>query len=598
MPSWVFFLAVARVYMASRVPQAVRNAEVAGVLYEIADLMEMEGREDRFKPIAYRRAGRGIEALPEDIEELWRRGGVVRLRGIPGVGQAIAEKIDQYLREGRIDALEEYRTRVPAGLARVMSIPGVGPKTASVLWQKLGVTSVEDLRRVAETGQLRRLKGFGERSEQKILRGIQLVTEGERRTLLAFAWPVAEEVVAYLREHAPVEALSVGGSLRRMKETVGDLDVLCVSSDPAATARAFTSMPWVRQVVLAGELKATVILGPDRSGLQVDLRVFEPRSWGAGLQYFTGNKDHNIHLRNMAGDRGWKLNEYGLFEGERQVAGATEEEVYSALGLPWIPPEMREEEGEIEAAARGELPRLVEPTEVRGDLHVHTNRSDGIDSLEAMVEAAVAKGYEYVGISEHSPSLVIANGLSVDEVRIHRARIRALNEMYAGRITVLMGTECDILEGGALDYPDEVLKDFDYVIAAVHSKFTLPEKDQTRRVVTAVSNPYVSILAHPTARLIGKREPIAIDLEAVMEAAAKSGTAIEVNAFPDRMDLNGAQARRAKRLGCTLAVDTDSHSRAHLDFMRYGVGSARRGWLGPEDIVNCWTLDRVRGFLR
>lgn len=572
----------------------MRNAEVARVLYEIADLLEMKG-EDRFRPIAYRRAAREIEALPEDIEEVWRSGGVARLRGIPGVGEAIAEKVDQYFREGKIDTLEELKRDFPSGLVRVMAIPGVGPKTASVLWRKLGITGIEDLRRAAETGQLRRMKGFGQKSEEKILRGIKLVTEGAKRTLLATAWGAAEEVLAYLREHATIEKALAAGSLRRMRETVGDLDILVVSRDPAATTRAFTSMPNVGQVVLAGEAKATVIL---KSGLQVDLRIFEDRSWGAGLQYFTGNKDHNIHLRNMAQDRGWKLNEYGLFEGERQMAGATEEEVYEALGLPWIPPEIREEAGEIEAAQKGDLPRLVELSDVRGDFHVHTNLTDGVDTLEAMVGAAIAKGYEYVGISDHSPSLVVASGLSPEALRMHRARIRGLNRELEGRITVLVGTECDILEDGTLDYPDEVLKELDYAIAAIHSRFTLSEKEQTERVLRAISSPYVNIYAHPFSGLIGQREPIAIDFEAVLETAAANGAALEINAYPNRMDLNGARARLAKEKGCVLTVDTDSHARGQLDFMRFGVGSARRGWLGPDDIVNCWPLDRVRAFLR
>jgi len=578
--------------------ERVRNAELAAVLYEVADLMEVYGEEDRFKPIAYRRAAREIEAMPGDIEDVWRKGGVAELRAIPGVGQALAERIDQYFREGRIAEHEQLKKDVPPGIIRVLSIPGVGPKTASLLWHELKITTLEELKEAAEKGRLRKVKRFGEKSEQKILKGIQLVTEGEKRTLLVLAAPVAEEILAYLREHAPVEKASAAGSLRRMRETVGDLDLLVVSSDPGATTTAFTGMPGVRQVVLAGELKATVVLKPERHGLQVDLRIFEPGSWGAGLQYFTGSKDHNIHLRGLAIDRGWKLNEYGLFEGERQVAGATEEEVYGALGLSWIPPELREDGGEIEAAARGALPRLVEPGEIRGDFHVHTDRSDGVDSLEAIVEAAAARGYEYIGISEHSPSLVIANGLSVEDLRAHRARVKALNETYAGRITVLMGTECDILAGGVLDYPDDVLKELDYVIAAVHTKFTLPREEQTARVVAAISNPYVSIYAHPSTRLIGKREPIALDMEAVMRAAASNGTALEINAFPDRMDLSGTYARRAKDLGCTLAVDTDTHACRHLDHMRYGVGTARRGWLGPDDIVNCWPLDRVRAFLR
>jgi len=570
----------------------VRNLEVARVLYEIADLLEMKG-EDRFRPIAYRRAAREIEAIPEDLEDLWREGGLPRLRRISGIGEAIAEKIDQYLREGKVDALEELKKEFPPGLVRVMSIPGVGPKTASVLWRKLGITGLEDLRRAAEQGQLRRLKGFGEKSEEKILRGIKLVSEQGNRTLLANAWEIAEEVIAYLKDHAPIEKISPAGSLRRMREDVGDIDILAVSSEPSRVREAFTKMPIVEQVVLAGETKATVIR---RGGVQIDLRIVEPASWGAALQYFTGNKDHNIHLRSMAQNRGWKLNEYGLFESDRPIAGETEEGIYSALGLRWMPPELREETGEIDAAFRGELPRLVELKDIRGDFHVHTEESDGVETLETIVQIAVQKGYEYIGISDHSPSLTIANGLDADRLRMHLAHIRRANREMEGKLTVLAGTECDILENGALDYPDEILAQLDYVIVSVHSKFNLPEKEQTDRVLKAIENPHVNIYAHPTTRLLGQREPIAIDLEAVMEVAAESGTALEINAYPNRMDLNGAAARLAKEKGCKIAVDTDTHTRGHLDYMRFGVGMARRAWLGPEDIVNCWLLDRAREF--
>lgn len=582
------------VYKPRRVPSAVRNAEVAGFLYEIADLLEMKG-EDRFRPIAYRRAAREIEALPEDVEKLWRKGGVARLRQVQGVGEAIAEKIDQYLREGRVSALEELRAQFPRGLVDVMRLRGLGPKRASLLWQKLGITDVGDLKRAAETRQIRRLKGFGEKTEQRILDAIKLHEEGQSRTLLAVAYPLAEEIVAYLRDHAPIEKVAVAGSLRRMRETVGDLDILVTSPDPPAAIRAFTEMPHVKEVVLAGGTKATVMLD---ARVQADIRVLEPGSWGAGLQYFTGNKDHNIHLRSMAIERGWKLDEYGVFEGDRKIAGETEEDVYAAFGLPWIPPELREENGEIQAAAKGALPRLVEPKDVRGDFHVHTNATDGVDDLAAMVRAAVEKGYAYVGISDHSPSLAIANGLDAEALRMHRAQIRALNKELEGTITILVGTECDILDRGVLDYPDEVLRELDFTIASVHSKFGLPADEQTERVVRAIENPYVNIYAHPLTRLIGNRDPIAIDLEAVMDAAARTGTALEVNAYPNRMDLNGAQARLAKERGCVLAIDTDSHARGQLDFMRFGVGTARRGWLGPDDVVNCWPLDRVRAFFR
>ena len=572
----------------------MRNLDVARVLYEIADLLEMKG-EDRFRPIAYRRAAREIEAMPDDVEDRWREGGIPRLRQIPGVGEAIAEKIDQYLRSGTVDALVDLKQEFPPGLVDVMKIPGVGPKTASVLWQKLGITGIDDLKRAAEHGQLRRLKGFGEKSEEKILRGIKLVSEQGKRTPLANAWELAEEVIEFLRGNVPTDKISAGGSIRRMREDIGDIDIVVVSPEPAKMRDAFTKMPFVEQVVLAGETKATVIR---KGGVQIDLRIVEPESWGAALQYFTGNKDHNIHLRAMAQDRGWKLNEYGLFEGDRAIAGATEEEIYSALGLAWIPPEMREENGEIEAAARGDLPALVEESEIRGDFHVHTDESDGVDSLDTMVRAAIAKGYEYIGISDHSPSLTIANGLDAERLRMHLAQIRGLNREYRGKITILAGTECDILDNGALDYPDDILGSLDYVIASVHSKFTLAEKEQTARVLRAISNPFVNVYAHPTTRLLGQREPIAIDLEAVMRAAAANGTALEINAYPNRMDLNGPAARLAEEKGCKFVIDTDSHMRGHLDNMRFGVGTARRAWLGPQDIVNCWPLDDVRGFFR
>ncbi|TLZ72669.1 MAG: hypothetical protein E6K10_01910 [Methanobacteriota archaeon] len=539
----------------------MRNAEVAQLLYDIADLLEMQGG-DRFRPMAYRRAAREIEAMPEDIEKLWRQGGVPRLRQVQGVGEAIAAKVDQYLREGRVNALDELTKEIPRGLVEVMKLRGLGPKRASVLWRTLGITDVKDLKKAAEGRQIRRLKGFGEKTEQKILDAIKLHEEGQARTLLAVAFPIAEEIVAYLRDHAPIDKAAVAGSLRRMRETVGDIDVLVTSPDPPAAIRAFTGMPRVKEVVLAGETKATVIV---EARIQADIRVLEPGSWGAGLQYFTGNKDHNIHLRSLAIARGWKLDEYGIFEGERKVAGDTEEGIYAAFGLPWIPPELRE---------------------------------DGVDDLEAMVRAAVERGYEYVGISDHSPSLVVAKGLDAEALRMHRARIRALNKQLEGTITILTGTECDILDGGALDYPDEILRELDYTIVSVHSKFSLTEEEQTERVVTALRNPYANIFAHPTTRLLGSRDPIALDLEAVMDAAARSGTALEVNAYPNRMDLNGAYARMAKEKGCMLAIDTDSHAHGQLGNMRFGVGLARRGWLEPDQVVNCWQLDRVRGFFR
>lgn len=567
----------------------MRNHEVADLFYEIADLLEMSETAGRFEPIAYRRAARQLEALAEDIEDVARQG---RLLTISGIGPSIARSIKEYLETGKMAKLEELRSRIPPGLVEVMAVPGLGPKRAALVWRELGITNLDELREAVEKGRLRRVKGFGEKSEENIRRGLRMVAESARKFLISRAFPLAEAIIAYLRANASVERIEAGGSLRRWRETVGDIDLVVMTSRPEEVSRAFIEMPSVKGVLAAGETKASVVL---QEGIQVDLRMVEARSWGAALQYFTGNKDHNIRLRGMAQDRGLKLNEYGVFRGEEPIAGAEEEDVYRALGLPWIPPELREDAGEVDAALKGELPDLVRLEDIRGDFHVHTNLTDGVDTLGAMVDAARARGYGYLGISDHSQSLAVTRGLSAEQVLAHRDRIRRLNAELRG-FTVLAGTECDILGDGSMDYGDEVLKELDYVIASVHSKFNLPEREMTARIIRAVEHPDVNILSHPLTRLIGTRDAIAFDQDRVLEAAAGAGTAIEVNAYPNRMDLPGHLARFAKEKGCKLAVDTDSHARAHLDNMVYGVGLARRGWLGPEDVVNAWPLERVRAF--
>lgn len=572
----------------------MRNDEVAAVLFEIADLLEMSEPEDRFRPIAYRRAARAIESLAEDIEDIARRGG---LEGVAGVGKAIAGKVRQYLMEGKVDALETLRAEFPPGLMDIMRIRDVGPKTARRLYFELKITNLEELRRAAESGKLRKLKGFGEKTEHNILRGIQVAKQAQGRQLLGIALPIAERVLAHLRANAPVESASYAGSLRRMRETVGDIDLLVTTQDPSAVTNAFTSMPWVREVVAAGDTKSSVVIA---EGLQVDLRVLEPSRWGAGLQYFTGSKDHNIKLRGMAQKRGLKLNEYGLFrEGdpEELVAARTEEEIYAHLDLPFIEPELREDAGEIEAAAKRELPELVMLADIRGDLHAHTNLTDGVNTLEEMAAAARARGYAYLGISDHSPSLRVAGGLSEENLRIHVAHIRAFSARSPD-LKLLAGTECDILADGSLDYPDDVLKGLDYVIASIHSNFRMSEEAITKRVVRAMESPHMDILAHPTARKIGQREPISLDMERIMQVAAETGTVLEVNAYPDRTDLGSAHARLAKEKGVSLIVDTDSHSTDQLDYMRLGVGTARRGWLEKGDVVNTKSYEEILSFFR
>ncbi len=576
----------------------MKNDEVVALLHEIGDMLDILG-EDRFRVVSYHRAARAVEGLTEDIEDLVREG---KLGGIPGVGNAIAEKITEYVTTGRVAYHDELRARFPPGVLDLLQVRGIGPKKVQILWQQLGITDLATLEQAAKHRRLRRVKGFGEKTEENILKAIETYRQGQSRALICDAALVVDAIRAHLEAHAPVARIEAAGSFRRMRETVGDVDILVTTPEPKAALRAFTSFPGVTQVYSEGEIKSSVLV--EYSGyaggtrpLQVDLEVLDADSWGAGLQYFTGSKDHNVHLRGMAVEKGLKLNEYGLFRGEEKLAGANEEDVYRGLGLPFIPPELREDRGEIEAALKGELPKLVDASEIRGDFHVHTNATDGREPIEAMIAAARSRDYEYVGISDHSISEVVAYGLTQEQALAQRDRIHELNRSLDG-FTVLVGTECDILDGGAMDYSDEVLKEFDYALAAIHTKFTLPEREMTARIVAAVENPYVSILAHPMARLIGSRNPIEVDLDEVFASCARSGTAIEINAGPTRMDLTGPQARSAKAAGCAIAVDTDAHSGAELAAMRFGVGTARRAWLTAEDVVNAWPLERVRAFFR
>ncbi|HEX9339578.1 MAG TPA: DNA polymerase/3'-5' exonuclease PolX [Thermoplasmata archaeon] len=575
----------------------MKNEEIAARFSEIADMLDILG-EETFRILSYQRAARQLESVADDIEDLARRGQVDR---IPGIGPALAEKIAEYVTTGRIAYHDELRAKFPPGVLDLLKVRGLGPKKVKILWQQLGITDLDGLRTAAQEQRLRRVKGFGEKTEENLLKAVELAKEGQARAFLVDAAHVVESIVAHMHATKTVERIEAAGSFRRMRETVGDVDVLAVAKDRGAAGAAFTRTPGVVETLASGETKVVVRLAyTDYEGsprtIQVDLRILEPGSWGAGLQYFTGSKDHNIRLRTMAERRGLKLNEYGVFRDEARVAGDTEESVYAALGLAWIPPEMREDQGEVDLAAAGRLPTLLEPSDIRGDLHVHTNATDGTEPLEAMVEAARRRGYAFVGISDHSVSATVARGMTAEQALKRRDRVRSLNRAAKG-FTVLLGTECDILDSGEMDYPDEVLKELDYVIASVHSRFTLPRKEQTARVVAAAQNPHVDLLGHPTTRQIGWRGPIDLDLDAVFKACARAGTAVEIDADPRRMDLSATQARAAKNAGCTIAVDTDSHASGNLDWMRFGVGTARRAWLTPDDVLNAWTLERVREFL-
>lgn len=570
----------------------MNNADVAATLTEIAELLELKG-ETTFRIRAYENAARTLGNMPEDIRTVAAEG---RLKEIKGVGDALAKKIDELLATGKMEYLENLRAEFPPGVRALMAVPGVGPSLARRAYTELGVDSLEGLRTAAESGALASLPGFGEKSAENVLRALSRVSKRDQRISIGRAIPLVEELIAALGSDAFVHHLAPGGSLRRWSPTIGDLDLLATSSSPKEIMEIFVSLPIVSQVLGHGATKSTIITD---NGIQVDLRIVPDESFGSLLQHFTGSKQHNIELREYALARGLSLNEYGI---TTVKAGQTstfdsEEGFYRALGLEWIPPELREAHGEIDAARRDALPELVQVSDVRGDLHMHSNWSDGTVPVEEMVLAARERGYEYVAITDHSGGIGVAHGLSVERIKEQIELIRMLDRQIDG-ITILAGSEVDIKRDGSLDFPDEILEQLDWVIASVHSGFNQSEADMTARMIRAVENPHVDAIAHPTGRIIGKREPYAVDLEAVFRAAARAHTALEINSFPDRLDLSDTQARRAKDLGVMLVVDTDSHAPIHLENLRYGIAMARRGWCEKENVLNTRGLRGLREWLR
>lgn len=562
---------------------AVRNFVVARLFYEVATLLEVND-ESRFRVRAWQRAAQTLETLGEDVAAVAARGG---LTALPGIGRELAARIEEYLATGRIAVLETLRGGLPPRFLTLLEIRGLGPRTARLLWERLGVDSVERLEEVCRDGSVLTVPGVQRKTCENVLKGIALWRAGRARTPLSRAREVAARVVETLRAHGGVERIEVAGSLRRLRETVRDVDVLVTSTEPTRVIATLSEMPSVAEVIARGDTKASV---RHQDGLQIDLRVVEPGAFGAALQYFTGSKDHNVRLRELAKRRGLTVSEYGVFE-ERtgaRVAGATEGDVYAAVGLPWIPPELRENGGEIEAAREGRLPELVEARAIRGDLHAHTDWSDGHHPVERLVEAAQTRGYEYVIVSDHSRSTAIAGGLTVERLREQIARIHELQPRYDVRI--LTGTECDILADGSLDFPDDVLAGLDVVLGAVHSRFKQTRQEMTARIIRALENPHVDILAHPTGRLLGSRDPYDVDLDAVFAAARRHGKAIEINASPDRLDLADLHARRAAELGVPIAINTDAHYLSELDNLELGLGVARRAWLGPAQVLNARPL--------
>jgi DNA polymerase (family 10) len=555
------------------------NARVSEVLYEIGELLTIKG--DRFRSRAYNMAAQRVRTLTEDVRRIRERG---ELEEIPGVGKSIAGVIGEVLDTGQSAQLEDLREELPTGVRDLMELEGVGPKKALRFQQELGIATIDDLEAAIKAGRLRDLKGFGEKTEENLLRSIEEFRTRQGRFLLGAVLPVIEEILSYLSGSDAVLEAEVAGSARRRKETVGDLDILAASLEPEKAVERFVTMPPVTRVLSQGTTKSTVVL---EKNLQVDLRVIPPEDYGAALQYFTGSKEHNVELRTIAVKMGYKLSEYGLFDRDtnRVVASRTEEEIYRALGMDLIPPELRENRGEIEAAAEGRLPELVEVGDIRGDLHVHTKWSDGTATIEEIASRCAELGLEYFAVCDHSKSLGIARGLNEERLREQGAEIDRLNEGLEG-FTVLKGLECDIKADGSLDLPDRALKDLDFLVASVHSGFKATAEEMTERIVAAIHNDYVSCIGHPTGRLIQKRQPYELNLKEVFDAAAAQGVMMEINAFPDRLDLDDVNSRAAMETGLVMSIGTDAHTKGQLDFLPLGVSVARRGWLEAEDVAN------------
>lgn len=568
----------------------VKNADIAAAFEQIADLLELQNANP-FRVRAYRNAARIVGELKLDLAATIAAGRP--LPKLPGIGADLEAKIREFATTGRIGALERLKKQVPSGVVDLLKLPGLGPKRVRALYEELHVHTLPQLLRAARDGRIRSLPGFGAKTEQHIAEAIERTMGQVKRFKLAIAAQYADALLAHLRQAPGVLEVAAAGSLRRAKETVGDIDLLATAPDGAAVCRHFTQYPDVAEVLQAGETRASVVL---KSGLQVDLRVVPQDSYGAALMYFTGSKAHNIRLRNLAIDQGLKLNEYGLFKDKCALAGGSEKEVYSALGLPWIPPELREDRGEVEAAKKRALPKLVERGDLRGDFHTHTKWSDGTATIEEMAQAARAHGLEYLAISEHSRRLTVAHGLDPVRLAKQRDEIERIDAKLAG-VRLLAGIEVDVLEDGSLDLPAAALAPLDVVIAAVHSKFDLPRARQTARILAALDNAHVKILAHPIGRLIDQREPYDVDMLAVIRKCKARGVALELNAHPQRLDLTDLHCRMAKDEGALVAINSDAHSVHEFDNLVYGVGQARRGWLEKADVLNTRPLDEVRAWL-
>jgi len=575
----------------------VSNQSIAELLREIGEYLAMQ--EVPFKPRAYEKAAGVIEGLEEEVADIYMRGGLKALEEIPGVGVSIAEKIEEFIKTGKVKYYEGLKKKTPVDLEGLSRVEGLGPKSIKKLYQKLGISDLADLEKAAKAGKIAKLEGFGARSEEKILKGVAFAKRSGGRFVLGFVTPQIRSIVSHLTKLPDASRVTVAGSVRRKKETIGDADILIVSAKPKIVMDYFVSMPEVMSVIAHGDTKSSVKVKP---GVNVDLRVVPAESYGAALNYFTGSKDHNVALRQIAVKKGWKLNEYGLFSvkgaREKTIAGKTEEEIYKMFGMDYIEPELRENTGELQAAQAHRLPKLIGYGDLQGDLQVQTNWTDGSDSIEAMAKAAAAQGLAYIAITDHTKRLAMTHGLDEKRILQQMAEIDRLNKKFAGKIKILKGSECDILKDGTLDLPASVLSKLDVVGAAVHSHFNLTRAEQTERIKRAMANPNVDILFHPTGRIINRREAYEVDMEAVIAHAKKTGTVLEIDAYPDRADLKDEYVRKCVEAGVKMSIDSDAHSPTHFPYLEYGIAQARRGWAEKDDIINAWPVEKMKKSLK
>lgn len=569
----------------------VRNVDIANIFYKLADLLEIDG-ENRFRVKAYRNAALNIENLPQDVADMVKQG--EDLTELPGIGADLADKIKEIVNKKELELLKELEKKIPIDFTNLARIQGLGPRKIKKLYDVLGVKNIEELKDAAQQKKIRNIIGFSVNAEEHILDEINKINEKYNRLKISDAEQYALPIVEYLRKEQDIQTIEIAGSFRRRQETIGDIDILVTCEDGKAVINRFVNYDEADEILSVGETRSSIVL---KSGLQVDLRVLQQKNYGAALLYFTGSKAHNIVIRSLAKQKNWKVNEYGLYEGEEYIVGETEEDIYYKLGLPFIEPELRENRGEFESAEKGELPKLIKLSDIKGDLHSHTTLTDGKNTLEEMVEAAQKLGYKYIANTEHSKRVAVAGGLDAKQVLANIKRIDKLNEKLNG-FTVLKGIEVDILDDGSLDLPDSVLKELDIVICSIHYKFNLSREKQTQRVLRAMDNPYFNIFGHPTGRMINAREPYELDMEKIFKKAKENNCILEINAQPSRLDLNDINSRAAKDMGVKLVISTDAHSTTQFDYMRFGIGQARRGWVEKKNVINTRNLDELKNVIK